>query len=466
MTLLWTLVIPRAIGPAGMGLLVTAWAATGIMAVLSGLGTRTFLVKEIAANPQTAPSLLGTALVLRLILLVPAVASMVLFAALAGFSREENLVIYLVTGATALTLLAEPLQAGFQAIERMEYLAYGDVANKVVQSLGGIVLVLIGFRVIALCVLWLIVMAAVLVLNLWWMRRFLRIDLGVGVRAIGSLLRDSAAYWAFGLFYMIYLWIDTVMLSLMTRAEVVGWYGVPTKLFTTLMFIPVIISTAWLPRLAIAFKDGAERLRVVSRTPVEIVIILALPVSVGTALIAGPLIRLLYGAEFMPSAPVLAILAFTCIPMYFNIMANQVLIASNRQFIWTWVLAGATVVNPALNFVLIQYFEAHGRNGAIGAAVSLLLTEILIALAGVVVVRGIIDRRTLFRLARAALAALGMAAVVTAVARFGLVAQVALGAVTFVTLGSLLRVATADEIEELRRIAGRIGGRLTRRTAA
>ena len=75
MALLWTLVIPRAIGPASMGFLVTAWAATGIMAVLSGLGTRTFLVKEIAANPQTAASLLGTALVLRLILIVPAVAA-------------------------------------------------------------------------------------------------------------------------------------------------------------------------------------------------------------------------------------------------------------------------------------------------------------------------------------------------------------------------------------------------------
>ena len=81
---------------------------------------------------------------------------MVLFAAVAGFPKDENLVIYLVTGATAFTLLAEPLQAGFQAIERMQYLAYGDIANKVVQSLAGIALVLIGFRVIALCVVWLI----------------------------------------------------------------------------------------------------------------------------------------------------------------------------------------------------------------------------------------------------------------------------------------------------------------------
>ena len=46
--------------------------------------------------------------------------------------------LYLAAAATILTLLAEPMQAGFQAIERMEYLAYSDVINKSSQGLLGV----------------------------------------------------------------------------------------------------------------------------------------------------------------------------------------------------------------------------------------------------------------------------------------------------------------------------------------
>ena len=82
------------------------------------------------------------------------------------------------------------------------------------------------------------------------------------------MVRQSAAYWAFGFFFHIYLWVDALMLSLLTRPEVVGWYGVPMKLFQTFMFLPVVISTAWLPRLVRAFVDGgAERLRRTARVP-------------------------------------------------------------------------------------------------------------------------------------------------------------------------------------------------------
>ena len=72
------------------------------------------------------------------------------------------------------------------------------------------------------------------------------------------MVRQSLAYWAFGVFFTIYLWIDALMLSLMTNPEVVGWYGVPMKLFQTFMFLPVVISTAWLPRLVRAFLDGGS----------------------------------------------------------------------------------------------------------------------------------------------------------------------------------------------------------------
>ena len=51
MTLLWTLVVPRALGPAGMGSIVTAWSVTGVLGIVLGLGTRNYLVREMRRRP-------------------------------------------------------------------------------------------------------------------------------------------------------------------------------------------------------------------------------------------------------------------------------------------------------------------------------------------------------------------------------------------------------------------------------
>src|SRR3954454_12091983 len=68
MTLIWTLVVPRALGPAGMGIIVAAWSVTGVLGVLLGLGTRNFVVREMVVRQEDGPRLLGTAIVLRIIL--------------------------------------------------------------------------------------------------------------------------------------------------------------------------------------------------------------------------------------------------------------------------------------------------------------------------------------------------------------------------------------------------------------
>jgi acetyltransferase-like isoleucine patch superfamily enzyme len=232
----------------------------------------------------------------------------------------------------------------------------------------------------------------------------------------------------------------------MAPQAVVGWYGVSTRLFTTLLFVPMIIATTWLPRLSAAFSQSPATLRAAARTPIELVLTIMLPVSVGAALVAPSLIRLLYGAAFAPAAPVLVLLAITLIPMALNMIAYNILVASNRQLIWTAALAGACVLNPALNFILIRVTQARLQNGAIGAAASLLLTEIIIAALAIVIVREFLDLRILNRILRAALATAGMAVVVLMAVRLGFAVQVLAGAVSFGALALLFQVVPPNEL--------------------
>jgi O-antigen/teichoic acid export membrane protein len=451
MTLAWTLVVPRLLGPAAIGLIVTAWSVTGILAIALGFGTRNYLVRAIVVDPKQAPPLVATATVLRIMLSPVFLVAVVVYAHFAHYGHEGTLVLYLAGGATILTLLAEPMQAAFQAIERMEYLAISDVINKSVQGLLGIVLAIAGLGAVGFAGCWLVMSGVVLVLDALWLAPYVRLGLRTTVSRLISMARESVAYWAFGLFFMIYLWIDTAMLSLITNPTVVGWYGVPTKIFQTLMFVPVLFSTAWLPRLVSVFERAPEELGRAARTPIELTLLLGLPIGALMATAAEPLIHIVYGSRYAHAVPVMVILGLCVAPMYFNIMLSQVLIAAKRQVVWTWLMAGATVINPAVNAVLIPLTQDRYGNGAIGAAISLLVTELLIVAAGLVLGgRGLMDRGGLRRLVLTAFASAAMWATGFALRPLGAVPSLAAAGAVFVLLAVVLRLVTADEVAFVR----------------
>ena len=52
MTLLWTLIVPRALGPVGLGILVSAQSVAGVLGIVLGMGTRNYLVRETVIDPS------------------------------------------------------------------------------------------------------------------------------------------------------------------------------------------------------------------------------------------------------------------------------------------------------------------------------------------------------------------------------------------------------------------------------
>jgi O-antigen/teichoic acid export membrane protein len=448
MTLLWTLVVPRVLGPSGLGTVMAAWSTAGILGVMIGVGTRNYLVRMNVADPAAAAQRIGTALALR-VLLSPLILGMAFaYGQAAGWDGDAKLVLYLAAIATVFVQVAEPLQAGFQATERMEYLAYSDVITKSGQGLVGIVVVLMGFGAIGVTAAWAAMAGIVVLLDLYWLRGHVRIDIRTNARRMLDVTRESLPYWTYGLFAMFYRWIDFVLLSLLTTTAVVGWYAVPMRLYQTVMFLPVVVATAWLPRFVRAFETGGGALRRTAREPLEFVLLLSLAIAASTAIAAGPVVHLVYGSEYAGSVRVLVLLALTIPPTYMNILLSQVLVAMGRQGTWTKVMAATVVVNPLLNLALIPLTQDAFGNGAIGAAISLLLTELLVVTAGLVLVgRHVFGRRTAARAARGVVWAAAAWLVAYGVGRqAGGAASLGAGAVTLLVLAQALRIFTAAEI--------------------
>ena len=239
MTLVWTLIVPRILGPVDFGILVSAQSVGGVLCIALGVGAQAYLTRETVvdgtrgmhahrdrAHPAyragSGGRVGGNSV-----------------GSLAHYGHDATLVLYLITGMTAFTLLLEPVQAAFQAIERMKYIAYANVINKVAQSLIGIALVLVGVGVVGIAADMALTAGVVLLLSWLWLRPYFRINVATNASLMAHVTKESASFWVYSVFGMVYLWIDTIMLTLMTRSYVVGWYGASTQLFQTLMFLPV-----------------------------------------------------------------------------------------------------------------------------------------------------------------------------------------------------------------------------------
>jgi O-antigen/teichoic acid export membrane protein len=465
MTLLWTLIVPRALGPVGFGILVSAQSVAGVLGIILGMATRQYLVRETVTSRGAGPKLVGTALMARLSVAPLVGVAAVVWTRVAHYGHDATTVLYLITAMTVLTLLTEPLQAAFQAMERMKYLAYADIVNKSAQTVIGIALVLVGIRVVGIAASMAIMAGVVFILTFWWLRPYFRIDMRTNPTLMARMTKQSMGFWVFGVFGMVYFWIDTIMLSLMTRSEVVGWYGATMSLFQTLMFLPVLVQTAWLPRLVGAFVKGRRDLARTARTPVELVLIISVPIATATALVAAPLIHAVYGPQFAPAVPVMIILAVCVPPIYMNIILGAILLAARRQRVCTITMVAAAFVNPLFNLVLIPLTERRFHNGAIGAAISLVLTEVLMDGVFALANRDVFDPRVFKRCALVCLASAGMGVMAYLTRALGTPISLAAGFVTLGILAVMLRILGRQELElaqsGLAHVRGQLAGRST-----
>jgi O-antigen/teichoic acid export membrane protein len=98
------------------------------------------------------------------------------------------------------------------------------------------------------------------------------------------------------------------------------------------------------------------------------VLIGALPILVGVTCIASPLVRLIYGAKYLPAIPVLVVVALFSIPKAVLTPAQTLLYsAEDLGFILKWGCV-AGLADVLLDIALIPHYGALGAAWANGAA--------------------------------------------------------------------------------------------------
>jgi len=172
----------------------------------------------------------------------------------------------------------------------------------------------------------------------------------------------------------LYFQIDTLLVAEMATPASIGYYQASMRLITPLMALPILLISAFFPRVASEFAD---ELRVAQngRTGHMLMHILGISgvlITMFMGIGAPVIITLVYGVKMSPAIPILQVLSLVVLVRFVASGYGLILISSGRQSVQAVSAVIALFINIALNVFLIPCFDA------IGAAFTSVITNLVI----------------------------------------------------------------------------------------
>ena len=195
---------------------------------------------------------------------------------------------------------------------------------------------------------------------------------------IRRVLRQSFVLFLSNISSGFYNKVPPLLLGFFAGDVYVGYYAAAEKLYYAGIGLQGQIGQTVYPHISRAAALNADRaatIRIV-RKAFLVTMAVAVPATLAAFVLSGPLIRLIYGPEFMSAAAVLKILsiAFIVVGMN-NILGVQTMLSFNMTREFALSLTAGVAVSLVFGFVLVPLFR-H-----IGAAGSFLASEVAVAVA-------------------------------------------------------------------------------------
>lgn len=451
LALLFNVAVPHFLGAEGFGQIFFALSFALIASVFMNLGINTFLQKEVARDAAEGEKLLAQAMSVKLALALLIYPLTMLVGRWMGVTGDALTALDVISLAFVIGSFGQTF-SNYLLGEQLGWApAAGLILDKIVLTVGSIALLWAGYGIESVAWVYLagqVISTAYTGLVLY---RKVPFALGFDRAAFARIVKGSAPFMVWVVFGEIYIRIDVVMLAKMAGDDVVGWYGTASRLYGTLLFIPNIFMSAVFPAITRKFATDEAEAGQATRRSFNLMLLVAVPIGLGTMLIAEHVITLLYDdAEFWHSIGNLQVLGLSMILVCANVVIGSALIANDRQSAWARTAVIAAFVNPALNALLIPYFHDNMGNGGFGAALATLVTECFMLVAFVrLLPAGIFDRGCSVTTLRALCAGVAMLLAAQPVMHLGLIPILLVSGVAYGAAVLAFRVIPRHDLDHI-----------------
>ncbi len=369
-------ILSRTLGPDGLGQYSFIFYYVGLLGIFRDLGVGYYFMREVARDKGRLKELLPDVLGLKIVL---AVINFLIIVGITLFlpKPEWIKVLIVLAGAEAILTWISLLftyimyshevtkyEAIARTVERFWAFFVGGAVLYIFKSLPPFIIALLtGYTLREL-------------LRIRWGLQFVD-ELRVRFRpeVWKNLLMKSYPFWFIGLFTLIYYRTDMVMLSLLRGDYETGIYRAAFTLIEVSLFIPNIVISTTMPSMSRLWKEDRKTLEVLFKKSFQILLLIGLLGTAGYYTLARIGILFVFGEKFLPSVPVLRILAFAVPFMFLNSLFGSYMNATGRELTFTKITGFTALLNVALNYVLILNYGAEGA--AVATVVSQGIASVL-----------------------------------------------------------------------------------------
>ena len=365
-----TIILARYLGDAGFGVYSFAFAFASIIVIFSDLGISTLMVRDASRNQKLLKKYAATIFVTKgiLSLLILGVVSFIV----AAEPSVETLSVFLATMAMIFLEFSFFFRKFLHVKQVMEYEAIIKVFEKLVTLALLPFLIWYGFKIVGAVTVFLVAYALTCILSYYYaISKVTTFKPRFDAKFAKYLFRHSWQFWLATVFAVIYFKVDTLMLSIMTNYEYVGWYNAAYKLIEGLNFMPTLFIVAIFPAMSVLYVKNKQYLQTVFEKTIYYLLLLSIPIGVGVSLLASRFILLFYTSEYGAAIGVLQILIWAEVFVFVNYFMGFLLNSIDKQGLFTRTIFIGLIINVVLNTVLIPSY------GIYGAAFATLATEII-----------------------------------------------------------------------------------------
>jgi len=380
-SMITSVIVARILGPEGRGLYAVAGTIGALGAQFGNLGLHASNTYWVARDKSLLPALVGNTLFISF-----AFGGSVAFLVWAVFTIWPSLApiqgmllilacIWIPFGLAY--MLSQNLLLGIQEVR-----AY----NKIEVILQFVGLISIGATIIFHIVTAETVFSAgliALVFGLVWALWMLKPYLSRRPTLSRTLFKEHVSYgikaYSAAFFAFMVLRIDLLMVKYMLGAEQAGYYSIAVTMTDMLFMLPSVTGMILFPQLAVISHNRGKwqfTKRVVLWISLAMLII-----TVFSSLLAAPLVKVLFGKDFLPAVPAFVWLMPGIFILSINIIFMNFFASIGMPLITVYSPGIAAIVNILLNMKLIP------AAGIVGASISSTLSYGLMLLASTVYIR-------------------------------------------------------------------------------
>jgi len=438
-----TAYLARVLGPAGFGVWIFATAVITYLGMVVESGADTWGMREISASVSRVRESLDAVVAFRLVL--AAIAGTLLVVAAHAFVATPDRRVALTFG--LLSILAMALQSHW--VLRSLDVNLPVAAAAASQRIGVMLLAVVFVRAPSdapYVTLWQGTAELLTAIGLLGM---VSARAGAPFRNVRTPLvrRVALESWPIGVSRLLRGSTYTITVATLARFwpdAVVGEYGAAYRIPMALLAVSTIFGGALAPAVARACATSRTDAGIVGSATLRLLAVLLLPLAVGGAVLAHPVLTLVFSSRYAGAVTLYQLLLATVVLAGFSDLLRRVLHFSHHERDDLRCVATAVCIGVVLSVLVIPVF---GGRGAV--AVAVVVELVLLALEATAVRRAGIKLPMVAPLMRPALAAAVMGAVIVPLRGMSLAVSVPVGALVYFGVLTALGDRTIAELHVL-----------------